>query len=208
MNTAQEDIQTLPAAQEQEMRAMQNLFQRAANVIVDASKLGEEVKQLREQLKTLLADTERMREHISWLEQENAALRTQRDEAQNALSNTRADIDNHRMQINSLEHNLGIATNDRDNAKGEAKLWQEEATKLENERNGLVTERDYLKGMLTTIWDNIRDHFTPKPVAAEPIRTDTEQGYKPMEGTSSGNSGDYQGPMPEHKPSAYSQYHS
>ena len=170
MNTASEDIQTLPAAQEQEMRAMQNLFQRAANVIVDASKLGEEVRQLREQLKTLLADTERMREHISWLEQENKVLREQRDDAQNDLSKAQQAIDIIAIDKRSLEEKLAWTTNDRDNAKGESKLWLEEATKFEKERNGLAAEVKYLKGMLTSVWDNIRDHFTePQAPRAEGV---------------------------------------
>lgn len=154
-----DEIQTLPQVQDQETLAMQNLFQRAADTIVNASKLGKEVQSLRDQLKLVLTDVERMREHIQWLEQENQTLRSQRDEAQNDLSNTKLVIDSQVADIKALQHNYNTVSADRDNARGEARMWQDEALTLEKERNELKAKVTYLKGMLTSVWDNIKNHF-------------------------------------------------
>lgn len=164
-----QDVQTLPAVQEQEMRAMQNLFQRAANTIVEASNLGKEVQALKEQLKGLLADTDRMREHITWLEQENATLRNQRDDAQNALSDAQHNIDQMVIARKEVDAKLTLSEMQRETARGDAKLWQEEATTLEKERNGLKTQVKYLTGLLDNVWHGIKDHFTePQAPKAEP----------------------------------------
>lgn len=167
-----QDVQTLPAVQEQEMRAMQNLFQRAANTIVEASNLGKEVQALKEQLKGLLADTDRMRDHITWLEQENATLRQGRDDAQNELSTANQTIDRMNTERKEVDAKLTLSEMQRETARGDAKLWQEEATSLEKERNGLKAEVTYLKGMLTSVWHGIKDHFTePQAPKAEPEPT-------------------------------------
>lgn len=153
------DLITKEQASESDMRAISQMFARAANAVVDASELGKTVKAMQGEVEKLVGDAQRLREHISWLEQENTTLRTQRDEAQNSLSDAKRDIDTYAADSARVNHNLTVALNERDNAKGEAKLWQEEAGALEKERNGLKTEVTYLKGMLTTVWDNIRDHF-------------------------------------------------
>lgn len=163
------DLITKEQASESDMRAISQMFARAANAVVDASELGKTVKVLQNEVEKLVGDTQRLREHISWLEQENVTLRGQRDEAQNALSDARRDLDNTVATISRMDHANSVLVSERDNARGEAKLWQEEAGSLEKERNGLRAEVTYLKGLLDGVWQGVKDHFTePQAPKAEP----------------------------------------
>lgn len=187
-----QEIQTAQQASESDMRAIQNMFERAANAIVNASQLGKEVDALRVQVNTLVTDTNRLRETISWLEQENATLRTQRDEAQNTLSNLTRDFDMQVLEIKRANDSFVAAIAERDNARGEAKLWQEEAGSLEKDRNDLKAKVTHLTNMLDKIWSGIKDHFEVKPIQvevpshnSEPIDIVAGQTYTPS-------------PMPEH----------
>lgn len=160
---------TKEQASESDMRAISQMFARAANAVVDASELGKTVKAMQAEVEKLVGDAQRLREHIQWLEQENATLRTQRDEAQNALSDARQANDNTINVNRGLVDKLAFTESERDNAKGEAKLWQEEATKLEHERNELVMDRNNLSEMLHRVWHGIKDHFQePQAPKAEP----------------------------------------
>lgn len=164
------ELITKEQASESDMRAISQMFARAANAVVDASELGKEVKTLKTEVEKLVGDTQRLREHITWLEQENVTLRVSRDDAQNALSDAMRNIDHTKHENQLLDAKVSVTESERDNARGEAKLWQEEAASLEKERNGLKAEVTYLKGMLTSVWHGIKDHFAEAPKAEpEPV---------------------------------------
>lgn len=168
------DLITKEQASESDMRAISQMFARAANAVVDASELGKTVKTLQGEVEKLVGDTQRLREHISWLEQENVTLRGQRDEAQNALSDTSRSLDISIKATDSAIERGNTYLAERDNARGEAKLWQEEAGSLEKERNGLKAEVIYLKGLLDSVWQGIKDHFEVKPVEANTTTQSTD----------------------------------
>lgn len=174
------DLITKEQASESDMRAISQMFARAANAVVDASELGKTVKTLQGEVEKLVGDTQRLREHISWLEQENVTLRGQRDEAQNALSDARRELDASIVNRKELERALQESTALGDNARGEAKLWQEEAGALEKERNGLRSEVNYLTGLLDKVWFGVKDHFEVKPVEPKAEPTPITQSTDPL----------------------------
>lgn len=172
------DIITIEQASESDMRALSQMFARAASAVVDASELGKTVKAMQAEVEKLVGDTSRLREHISWLEQENVTLRGQRDEAQNALSDARRELDGAIHDYHKADERAALHAAERDSARGEAKLWQEEAGSLEKERNGLKAKVAYLTGLLDSVWHSIEDHFRDsgevKPVEATPIPQSTD----------------------------------
>lgn len=171
------DLITKEQASESDMRAISQMFARAANAVVDASELGKTVKTLQGEVEKLVGDTQRLREHISWLEQENVTLRGQRDEAQNALSDAQRNTDILVTDKRVLEGRLHTTEGERDNARGEAKLWQDEAGALEKDRNDLKAKVLHLTNMLDKVWISVKDNFTepqaPKPEPA-PITQSTD----------------------------------
>ncbi len=192
----QSELITQQQASEADMRAISTMFERAANAVVNASELGKQVQALKTQVDTLVNDTHKLREHITWLEEENATLRTQRDESQNAHSNDKAgwasiecnlhgEVNQLKNTIDSLNYNITNLTAAHDNAKGESRMWQDEAVSLEKERNELLVENTALIKRLRSAWDAMADYFqeAPKMVQGEPIVDHQNEYPKPPSST-------------------------
>lgn len=73
--------QVSPIVQEDDMSKVRELFDRAANAIVQASELAKQVNELSASVDALRRDVERMRSQNEWLDSQLADTRRQRDEA-------------------------------------------------------------------------------------------------------------------------------
>src|SRR5437899_4878199 len=74
-------IQVSPNAEEQEMLSVQRLLQRAADTVVNASKLKTEVEELRATVEALRRDLEDFRQKNAWLDESLVRVRQERDQA-------------------------------------------------------------------------------------------------------------------------------
>lgn len=117
-----------PVVQEDEMSKVRELFDRAANAIVQASELAKVVGDLRSEVDGLKRDVERMRNQNEMLDQALTTARQARDNALGKLAET--------------ESTLSRTISDRDSAQREADNWQRQANDNAEKLHGVTVERD------------------------------------------------------------------
>lgn len=127
--------QTNEANQEDnEMARVTEVFDKARNAIIDASRLAKEVAALRETVETVKTDLQGLRERNAFLDDMLASVRRQRDEAETELAATKAQRDE--------------ARNDRDHWHRASDEWERRAgdfeRKYEDERTLFNTQHSEL----------------------------------------------------------------
>lgn len=172
--------QPIPDVPEQEeISAIKRMFDRAANAIVDSSRLAKEVAELRAIVADLKDQVEKVRAHNEYLDEQITHLRTQRDEARDELYKVRRELTdtNHERDdlrkvneaaaaeithlrdalrekseaFDNLARDFSAVCRERDDAYSHWQQAEGKANELQERHNSVVAERDKLRDELYSV---------------------------------------------------------
>lgn len=163
--------QANPGTEEQDMGKVREIFDRALNAMVEASKLADEVRSMRGELDQLKHDIDYVRARNRELDNMLNDVRQQRDNAQRELGEAKDRLsvatndlqaahnanESYNRRINELEQGIAQARKERDD-------YGLEALKLRE-------ELDQAKSRLADIQDFAKRMFPPEPSKQEPVQT-------------------------------------
>lgn len=124
-NTA---TQVSPVPSETEMNSFKQMLDRALNAIVQASELAKVVEGLKADLDGLKHEIQTVRDNNRWLDEQLTRVRTERDEANTQLSQTKND--------------LAIAVNEHAKVESENTSLKNELTDIRSQLDQAKRERD------------------------------------------------------------------
>lgn len=167
-NTA---VQVSPIVQESEMSHVREIFDRAANAIIQSSELAVKVNELVKIVDDLRHEVETIRNQNRWLDEQLVSVRQSRDAALEELSKVKNDLAlshsehakvdgenyNLRSQVEALTSALADARKHRDD---NAAMWEAAENELSKHKAKLATITDFAKGLI--------EEAQPKP-EAQPV---------------------------------------
>lgn len=124
-NTA---TQVSPIVQEEDMSKIRELFERAANAIVQASELAKAVTALRADVDSMKTEVEHLRSQNRWLDEQLTSVRQSRDDAQ--------------QKARDLQDVVNHVSDQRDSAQRDAAHWQNEANNKDASLASTRKDRD------------------------------------------------------------------
>lgn len=163
---------TVPAATEGEMAHIKQIFERAANAIVQASELSKQVGELQAQFTSLKNDLEHFRQRNAELDTMLSDVRTQRDKAieerDSATRNAR-DLDetcyNQQNTISNLKAEVEDIRNKLNRALTDSDSWMQAAEKSDNDLQAANSKLAKLREALGIVEPKAEPTPVPQPVA-------------------------------------------
>lgn len=162
-----------PAVTESEMNAVQNIFQRMATTIVEASKLSSDVNELRATVDAMKRDLESQRNNNAWLDSQLAETRKAKEEAVKELLDVKDQL---RQTLDNYDR-----VNRDFQATGETiRQYEQETQQLRRERDDAHYKNLELEDKLKASedrWAKLRELFgdgqdktQPTPPPSEPVK--------------------------------------
>jgi len=188
---ANDNIKQEAPAEDGEMRIVREVFEKASNAIVDASRLKIEVSHLRAAVEGLRSEVEKVRSQNQWLDEQLTNVRSQRDKATGELNEaTRALAaaqDNIRVREDHIAHQreeLARLTSSNQSLISERDEAQFEALALKEENEKLIAQLDKIKAVVSGFAEAMEraqprtetgQWASPKAVTPAPIPDQTPQ---------------------------------
>lgn len=158
------------------MSAVRQVFDRAANAIVDASKLAKEVAAIRNELDNMKRDMDYLRARNKELDEMLATTRAQRDEAQAAVQRLNSELNQAKAEIEGLTSAKTSAEHVIEGLRHELDQSRKDRDEYANEWHKVDAELAKAKAQLEEIQEFAQRAFglhKPQPVQPEPTMDHT-----------------------------------
>jgi chromosome segregation ATPase len=192
--------QAAPSHDEPEgMSMVRQVFERASNAIVEASKLAKELEQIRQEVEQIKRDLDYMRARNKELDEMLATTRQQRDEARQSAADTTAKLSQATSELDSTKYHLEQMTNQRNTLEEQVRKLNEDLSQAMDSWHKSDQAKDEAQAKLKEIEDFAQRAFA----LVRPTQSTTPPANDGVQSTAPEVvSSNHPEPAPEYKPAA------